>query len=94
MFEVESDGAGTVRLKGRLDAAAASACEEALKPITQSVTLECSGLEYISSAGLAVLLGLYKRLSDKGLALKMVALSARVRNVFTYAGLEKLFSIE
>jgi anti-anti-sigma factor len=53
-----------------------------------------STLDYISSAGISVLLRAHKRLSEQGQTLKFTNLSRRVRTVFQYAGLDTVLWVE
>ncbi len=94
MLELQVLDGGTVRLIGRLDAAEAERAQKTLDQVPGPVTLECSGLEYISSAGISVFLLTYKRMAAKGSSLRLVGLIPRVRNVFTFAGLDRVFDIQ
>ena len=94
MFEIHPAGEGQIALRGRLDAAEAEKALETLRAISASTTADCSELEYISSAGIGVIVETHKRLLDAGHSLKLVNLTPRVRNVFTYAGLHKFLVIE
>lgn len=94
MFRLESAGEGRVKLVGRLDAAEADAATREFGKLQGPITADCSELEYISSAGIAVLMVTYKRLHAAGHALKLSGLTPRVRNVFVYAGLAPLLGIE
>jgi anti-sigma B factor antagonist len=94
MFEITFGSDGHLKLKGRLDAAEAEKALETLKTLEGPATADCSQLEYISSAGIGVIVETHKRLLDRGHALRLVALTPRVRNVFTYAGLHKFLQIE
>lgn len=94
MFTLDRSPDGMVRLRGRLDAAAADQAKSDFASLSGPVVADCSELEYISSAGIAVLLILYQRLHTQGLPLRLVAVTPRVRNVFQYAGLDKLLGIE
>ena len=94
MFEIKSAGKGEIALRGRLDAAEAEKALETLRAISAPTTADCSELEYISSAGIGVIVETHKRLLDAGHSLKLVKLTPRVRNVFTYAGLHKFLVIE
>jgi len=85
---------GVVVIVGRLDAAQCAAAQSFLDRVEGPVTLDCSRLEYISSAGLGVVVQVYKRLNAAGQALRIVNLRPKVRNVFTYAGLHRLLQIE
>jgi anti-sigma B factor antagonist len=94
MFEIEIRDPGSVLLRGRLDASEAEKAIEVLRGIPGPITADCSELEYISSAGIGVLVETHKRLMDTGRALTLKNLTPRVRNVFTYAGLHKFLLIE
>jgi anti-sigma B factor antagonist/stage II sporulation protein AA (anti-sigma F factor antagonist) len=85
---------GTVFLSGRLDASQAEKAKEVFATLNQSAVVDFSELDYISSAGISVILAAYKRLNDAGFKFKLVNMSARIRNVFQYAGLDKIFVIE
>ena len=93
MFEIRVLETGAVQLRGRLDAAEADRALEALNQLPGPLTLDCAELEYISSAGISVIMQVYGRLSSSGSRLQLVALTPRVRNVFAYAGLDKLLDI-
>lgn len=94
MFEIRVLEPGTVRLAGRLDAAEAERVGSELLAIRSSVRLDCSELDYISSAGIGVLIELFKRLQASGQTMTLVNLLPRVRNIFRYAGLDRLLTIE
>jgi len=94
MFSMQLEPHGIVRLTGRLDASEADRAIDGLDAITGPVTLDCSNLEYISSAGLSVMLVTHRRLRAAGHALRLTNLQPRVRNVFTYAGLHRVLQIE
>lgn len=91
----DADGnARTVRLSGRLDAAQADRALAALSPLSGALTLDLTGLEYISSAGLGVVVQTYKRLVAAGGSLRLVNLEPRVRNVFSLSGLDRVIPVE
>lgn len=94
MFEMRMESPGTVALSGRLDAAESDRALATLTPLAGPLVLDCDKLEYISSAGIAVIMQTYKRLLAGGQTLRMTRLSPRVRNVFVYAGLAELLGIE
>ena len=94
MFEIRKGEDGRVKLAGRLDAAEADGALAALSAISAPLVADCAELEYISSAGLSVILQTYKRLLGLGHPLRLVNLQPRVRNVFTYAGLDRFLTIE
>jgi anti-sigma B factor antagonist len=90
-IQVESDA---VKFTGRLDASAAEEARATLRELSGSMTADFSGLEYISSAGLGLIIETHKRLSSQGHTLRLVNLTPRVRNIFAYAGLDRLLRIE
>lgn len=94
MFEIQVGENGHVQLAGRLDAAEAEKAQQTLSRMTQSLVLDCSRLDYISSAGIGVLIETYKRLHAGGHTLRLVQLLPRVRNIFTYAGLDRILTLE
>jgi anti-anti-sigma factor len=94
MFGIEVEPDGVVRLSGRLDASEADRAIDRLETIEGPVILDCAKLDYISSAGLSVMLMTHKRLRAAGHALRIRNLQPRVLNVFTYAGLNRILEIE
>jgi anti-anti-sigma factor len=94
MFEIRTPAEGRAEMIGRLDAAESEAADRAFKALQGPLVLDCTGLEYISSAGLGVLIELHKRLASSGQTLTLTHLGPRVRNVFMYAGLDRLLKIE
>jgi anti-anti-sigma factor len=94
MFEILVQEGGLVKLSGRLDAAQADRAKAALDGVNGSATLDLTDLDYVSSAGLGVLVLTYKRLQDSGHGFKLTNVKPRVRSVFVYAGLDKVLHLE
>jgi anti-anti-sigma factor len=94
MFKLDKGKGGEIRLIGRLDAAEADQATAAFAALEGPVVADCSELEYISSAGISVLMVTYKRLNQRGHTLRLRALQPRVRNVFVYSGLAPMLGIE
>lgn len=94
MLAFETGAPGEVRLAGRLDAAQAAAAQSFMDGTSGAVTLDCSRLEYISSAGLGVLLKTHKRLLAGSGKLRLVAVSPHLRDIFKYSGFDQIFEIE
>lgn len=91
---IESGGDGVVIVAGRLDAAQAPAAQAFLDGVQGTVTLDASRLEYISSAGLGVLLKTQKRLLGSGGKLRLAGVGKHVRDIFVYSGFDQIFEIE
>jgi len=94
MFEVELESNGNISLVGRLDASHADGAQKVLRDLAGSVVADCSRLDYVSSAGITVILELHKRLSGSGEQLRLVGMNPRVKTVFSYTGLDKILAIE
>ena len=94
MLTIEKGGDGTVVIGGRLDAAQAPAAQKFLDGVAGAVTLDCTQLEYISSAGLGVLLRTQKRLLKDGGKFRLVGARRHLCDIFRFSGLDKIFDIE
>lgn len=82
----------TVRVAGRLDAANAKQLSEKLKDSLNGVTeltIDLSELEYISSAGLRVLLSTQKIMNRQG-AMKVAGVGETVMEFFEAAGFRSI----
>ena len=85
-----------IALEGRLDTMTAPELEAELNSSLQNVdslTLDFSKLEYISSAGLRVLLSAHKAMSSKG-GMKVTNVNEIVREVFEVTGFADILTIE
>ena len=94
MLAIERGADGAVVLNGRLDAAQAPAAQSFLDQVQGLVTLDCGSLEYISSAGLGVLLKTQKRLLASGGKMKLTGVSRHLQDIFRYSGFDQIFDIE
>jgi anti-sigma B factor antagonist len=94
MLAIDNGPPGVVVISGRLDAAQSPAAQAFLDKVEGTVTLDCKGLEYISSAGLGVLLKTQKRLLAAGGKLRLSGVSKHLRDIFGYSGFDQLFEIE
>ena len=86
----------TIALEGRLDTMTAPELEAELNQSlgnAESLTLDFSKLEYISSAGLRVLLSAHKVMSAKG-GMKVTNVNEIVREVFEVTGFADILTIE
>lgn len=91
---VRKEDENLIVLSGRFDASQTEKAQEVFQTLTESSVLDVSNLDYISSAGLGVLLATLKRLSDMGKSLKLLNMNKHVRDVFKYSGLDRVFEIE
>ena len=86
----------TLALQGRLDTVTSPDLEAELKNSldgVDSLVLDLSGLEYISSAGLRVLLSAHKTMSGRS-GMKVTNAGEIVREVFEVTGFSDILNIE
>ena len=86
----------TIALEGRLDTMTAPELEKELKDSMEgidSLELDFSKLDYISSAGLRVLLSAHKSMAGKG-GMKITHVNEIVREVFDVTGFMDILTIE
>jgi anti-sigma B factor antagonist len=93
MFEARHAG-DRLQLIGRLDASQVEVAREAMNRLNASGVIDFGELEYISSAGLGMLLGIQKRLMESGGTLKLVNMNRHIREIFRMAGFDRIFVIE
>jgi len=85
-----------IALEGRLDTTTAPDLEKELKTSLNDVTdltLDMTNLDYISSAGLRVLLSAHKTMMKQG-QMKVTNVSEIVREVFDVTGFSDILTIE
>ena len=83
---------------GRLDTAAAVQTAEDVKPLMEAegkeIILDCTALEYISSSGLRIFLGIRKEAAAHGSKVIVRNMNADIRQVFMMTGFISLFEIQ
>ena len=90
------NGKAAYTLEGRLDTVTAPDLEQALKetlPEVNELTLDFEKLEYISSAGLRVLLSAQKVMTAKG-GLKITHVNETIIEIFDVTGFSDILTIE
>lgn len=95
LFIEKLEKATVVRLAGRLDAHGASEIEPDLAPIAarSAVVMDVTGVTYISSAGIRILVDLHKKLHAQGGCLFIAGLQPYCREVMKVAALDRFFQI-
>lgn len=86
----------TMKIIGRLDTATAPELEAAIDRCIESVKellLDCSALEYISSAGLRVILKAQKLMNTQG-TMKLTGVNDTIMEVFDISGFADILTIE
>lgn len=88
----------TLALSGRLDtvtqAELASELDQVLAPGKVNLVFDFSALDYISSAGLRVMLTAQKRVNALGATLKIVGAKTEVKEIFEITGFNGIMTIE
>ena len=93
MFEIQRGPQGEVQLVGRLDAAQ---CEVALRLLDGAPppeVIDLARLDYISSAGLGVLLKTQKRAVAGGKSLRLINPNKHIHDILRYAGFDRIFEV-
>lgn len=94
MFEISHGAEGVVVFQGRLDAAQCAKAQAFLDAIDAPKVFDFAQLEYISSAGLGVLLKTQKRVMGSSGRLKLVKVNNHINDIFRYSGFDQIFEIE
>ncbi len=94
MFNIEFGENGDILCSGRLDAAQCAKAQEFMDLVSVASVLNFAQLEYISSAGLGILLKTQKRLVESGAGLKIINVNNHIHDVFRYSGFHSIFEIE
>ena len=93
MFEIRLGDQGEVVMSGRLDAAQCDKALQFLDSVAAPRVVDLAALDYISSAGLGVLLKTQKRVMAGGQGLRLVNANRHIRDIFKYAGFDRIFEI-
>jgi anti-sigma B factor antagonist len=93
MFEIREGTNHELILSGRFDASQTEKAKRIFMSLSEGKTVDFGTLDYISSAGLGVLLAAQKRLSERGEALKLINVNSHIRDVFHFSGFDQIFEI-
>ena len=92
----KSNGATIVKLEGRLDTTTAPELEKAINDegeALKTLVLDFKGIDYISSAGLRVLLTAQKKMNVQG-RMELVGVSEAVMDIFEMTGFADILEIK
>ena len=96
-IEIKKNNQETIiEVAGRLDTITAPALDKTINEDigdTKNLVLDVKGMEYISSAGLRVLLGAQKKMQKNG-SMKVVGVCDEVMEVFEMTGFADILVIE
>lgn len=94
-----SDGVITARLGGVIDHHTVRVVREEIdselyKSLAKQVVLDFTGVEFMDSSGLGLILGRYTKITDMGGRLTLRGLSEEIMKIITLAGVEKFIPVE
>ena len=94
MLDIREGSNRELVLTGRFDASQAEKAKEVFLSLSEGRTVDFAKLDYISSAGLGVLLAAQKRLAESGHSLRLVNVNTHIRDVFHFSGFDQIFDIQ
>jgi anti-sigma B factor antagonist len=93
MLDISVGAKDEIILTGRFDAAQAEKARIIFLALSERTTVDFAKLDYISSAGLGVLLAAQKKLSEQGKGLRLINVSGHIRDIFHFSGFDQIFEI-
>ncbi len=90
------DGITQVELIGDIDGSTAPAAQAQILPLAGTnakILLDMTGVAYMSSAGLRMLLSTYRQLTSKGGKMVLVGLSEDIQDTMSVTGFLKFFAV-
>jgi anti-sigma B factor antagonist len=94
---LQENGADVVVLIGEIDASSSIELDLAIaKSVGEGfsqILIDCSALEYISSAGLGVFMSYIEEFKDKKIKMVLFGMNEKVANTFEILGLHELLMI-
>ncbi len=95
--ELQDDSCGVVVLAGEVDIYTAPRFKESMLDLldggAQTLVIDLSGVTFIDSTALGVLIGGLRRVNDAGGAMALVVTTPAVERVLTITGLDRVFTI-
>lgn len=85
MVSGEADASSSIHLD--------NAINEAVKSRADKILVDCSELNYISSAGLGVFMSYIEEMNAENITMVIYGLNDKVKNVFQILGLDQLLKI-
>ncbi len=94
--QTKTDSSLTIALDGRLDTTSApdleAVCKNGLDGVSE-LTIDMEKLDYMSSAGLRVILAMQKRMLEQG-SMKVVNVNEIIMEIFEITGFADILTIE
>lgn len=93
MFDIREGSNHDLILSGRFDAAQTEKAKSVFLSLSEGKTVDFQQLDYISSAGLGILLAAQKRLSERGQSLRLINVNSHIKDVLHFSGFDQIFDI-
>ncbi|MBK5258901.1 MAG: STAS domain-containing protein [Thermoanaerobaculia bacterium] len=93
MLQISVGTNDEIILSGRFDSAEAEKARKVFMSLDDGKVVDFGKLDYISSAGLGVLLAAQKKLSEQGKSLRLINVNGHIRDVFHFSGFDQIFEI-
>src|ERR1700754_4441627 len=94
---LQEDGTDVIALIGEIDASSSIELDLAIaKSVGEGfskILIDCSALDYISSAGLGVFMSYIEEFKDRDIRMVLFGMSEKVANTFSILGLNELLQI-
>ena len=95
MFTIQyKKNSQTVSIEGQFDHSKIGESKEIFEKIDNTCTVDMSGLDFLCSGGIGILVMTYTRLKSKGMDLYLTNLNEHIQNVFKTSNLDKIFTIK
>ncbi len=95
---IQEEGADIIVVIGEIDASSSIELDLAIAKCVgegfRKILIDCTGLEYISSAGLGVFMSYIEELRDKNIPMVLFGMREKVANTFSILGLADLLHIK
>lgn len=95
---LQEEGFDTITIVGEVDASSSIELDNAIGDAVNSgqkkFLVDCTSLEYISSAGLGVFMSYIEEFKKNDITLVLFGLNEKVENVFEILGLDQLLTIK
>jgi anti-sigma B factor antagonist len=89
------DGASVIQLEGTIDGSSAPAAQAAIVPLLEPgcrLVLDLAGVDFMSSAGLRLMLLIFRQVSGAGGKVAMIGLSEEIRDTMSLTGFLDFFT--
>ena len=95
--KISENEADVIVVVGEVDASSSITLDNAISEVIEngrkSLLIDCTDLDYISSAGLGVFMSYIEEIKRKSIGLVIFGLNEKVMNVFRILGLDQLLHI-